>query len=294
MIPDDGFFLIPMIVQQIKRSIHIDDNKIFISGHSNGATGSFSYLVKQPTLFAGFYGFNTYPKVFTGGTFIENTRNRSFINFSTDQDYYYPPLANDTLAALMKTLSLDYEDHRYDGFPHWFPAFDESKPAHQLLFSDLLERARNPFPEEISWEFDDDQYGSIDWLDEVQLDTSQAKAEWHIPVNFKIDRWLDYDDRDSLVVLEVHKEAFDFPRKSGKVRASYENNTFKIKTSRIKSLAIKITPEMVDLDRKVKVFVNGKLYYNQEVKYDKDFILRSFTENQDRKQLWVDVIQLQL
>ncbi len=294
MIPDDGFFLIPTIVKQIKQSIHIDDNKIFISGHSNGATGSFSYLVKQPTLFAGFYGFNTYPKVFTGGTFVENTRNRSFINFSTDQDYYYPTAANDTLTALMKALSIDYEDHRYNGFPHWFPAFDESKPAHQVLFSDLLKRTRDPFPKEINWEFDDDQYGAIDWLDNIKLDTSQTMAAWHAPVNFRIREWLDYDDRDSLIVLEVNKKAFNFPRKSGKVEARYKNNTFELKTSRIKSLSINISPEMVNLDRKVKVFVNGKLYFNRKVGYDKDFLLQSFAENQDRKQLWVDVIELQL
>lgn len=294
MIPDDGFFLIPTIEKQIKQSIHIDDDKIFISGHSNGATGSFSYLVKQPTLFAGFYGFNTYPKVFTGGTFIENTRNRSFINFSTDQDYYYPPAANDSLVELMQALSVDYEDHRYDGFPHWFPAFDESKPAHQILFSDLLKRRRTAFPKDISWEFDDDQYGSIDWLGEMKLDTSQATAEWHAPVNFEIKQWLDYDDRDSLVVLEVNKKAFDFPRKSGKVEASYTDNTFDIKTSCIKSLSIRISPEMINMDRKVKVFVNGKLYFDQKVKFDKEFLLQSFAAHRDRKQLWVDLIQLEL
>ena len=37
--------------------------------------------MKQPRQLAGFYGFNTYPKVFTGGKFIENIKNRSFINF---------------------------------------------------------------------------------------------------------------------------------------------------------------------------------------------------------------------
>lgn len=294
MVPDDGFFLIPTIVKQIKQSIHIDDNRIFVSGHSNGATGSFSYLMKQPTLFAGFYGFNTYPKVFTGGTFLENIHNRSFINFSTDEDYYYPPAANDTLKVLLEKLGADYQDHRYDGFPHWFPAFDESRAAHQLLFSDLLTRTRNPFPEKLSWEFDDEQYGSIDWLADMKLDTAQNLAEWHLPVNFEINRWLDYNDQDSLVVVKVKKKAFDFPRKSGKVEASYANNAFRIKTSRITSLSIRISPEMVNLNRKVKVFVNGKVYFNKKLTYDKSFLLQSFTENLDRSQLWVNEIQLQL
>lgn len=294
MIPDDGFFLIPSIVKEIKQAINIDDNKIFVSGHSNGATGSFSYLMKQPTPFAGFYGFNTYPKVFTGGTFIENARNRSFISFSTDQDYYYPPAANDALTILMKKIKVDYKDYRYNGFPHWFPAFDESRAAHEILFADLVQRTRNPFPRDISWEFDDNQYGSIDWLADLKLDTSLTRAKWHVPVNFGITSWLDYDDRDSLVVLEVDKNAFDFPRQSGKVEASYEDNIFNIKTSCIRSLSIKISPEMVNMNQKVKVFVNGAKYFDQKVRYNQAFMIKSFQKNLDRKQLWVDLIEIQL
>lgn len=59
MLPDDGYFMIPEMLKLIKKGINVDDSKVFISGHSNGATGSFSYLMKQPTQFAGFYGFNT-------------------------------------------------------------------------------------------------------------------------------------------------------------------------------------------------------------------------------------------
>src|SRR5699024_9908672 len=61
MYPGDGFFMVPEMLKRIKNSINVNDDKVFISGHSNGATGSFSYLMKQPTEFAGFYGFNTYP-----------------------------------------------------------------------------------------------------------------------------------------------------------------------------------------------------------------------------------------
>ncbi len=292
MVPDDGFFMIPAIIREIKKSINIDDNGIFVSGHSNGATGSFSYLMKQPTAFAGFYGFNTYPKVFTGGTFVENILNRSYINFSTDEDYYYPPAANDSLSRLMDLIAADYEDHRYNGFPHWFPAFDESEPAFEILFADLATRKRDPFPNEITWELDDENYGNVDWLGEIKLDTLTEKAAWHRPRNFKIDRWLDYDDNDSLVVEAVEKWAFDFPRKSGKIQARYHKNTFEIKTSCIQSFQLRISPEMVDLNEKVKVFINGTLHYDQKIGYDKAFMLNSFEKNGDRTQVWVNHIDL--
>ncbi|PIF45185.1 putative esterase [Chryseobacterium sp. 52] len=290
MTPDDGFFMIPEMLKQIKKAINIDDNKVFISGHSNGATGSFSYLMKQPTQFAGFYGFNTYPIVFTGGTFVENIKNRSFINISTDQDYYYPPNANDNLTQLMKRLNADYKEQRYNGFPHWFPMFNESEPAYQIVFNDLKNRKRNPFPKEISWEYDDEKYGNIDWLSDIKLDTLQSKAAWHKTLNFKISKWLKYDKNDSLTVEKVDKNAFNFPRKSGKIKAEYADNIFKIETSRIKSLSINISPEMVNPDKNIKVFINGKMHFNKKIKYDEKLMLENFEKNRDREQIWIQTI----
>lgn len=294
MSPDDGFFMIPEMVKLVKKAINVDDNKIFISGHSNGATGSFSYLMKQPTSFAGFYGFNTYPKVFTGGTFVENIKNRFFINFSTDQDYYYPPNANDDLTKLMDTIKVDYKEYRYNGFPHWFPKFDESEPAYKILFNELDKRKRNPFPKEISWEFDDEKYGKIDWLSDIKLDTLKPRSNWHKDLNFKITKWLEYDEKDSLITKTVDKNAFDLPRNSGKMKAEYESNVFRITASEIRSFSIGVSPEMVNLKKRVKVYINGKLYFNRKVEYDRKLMLQNFENNKDREQVWVNFIELKI
>jgi predicted peptidase len=46
--------------------INIDDNRVLITGDFNGATGSSSNPMKQPSSFAAFYGFNTRPSVARG------------------------------------------------------------------------------------------------------------------------------------------------------------------------------------------------------------------------------------
>lgn len=299
MTSDEGFFMVPAILKEIKSTINVDDDKVFLAGHSNGATGVFSYLMKNATPFAGFYGFNTQPKVFTGGTFVENAKNRNFINFSTDQDYYYPPNANDDFTALMNQIQVDYKEVRYDGFPHWFPQFDESEPAYQILFADLMQRKRETFPSSLTWEFDDEVNGSLDWLQNIKLDTVQTKASWHHqPLNFKITKWLEYesddDDDETLKEVVVDKDAFDFPRTSAKIVAEYKDNVYRIKTSRIKSFAIAISPEMIDMKKKVKVYVNDQLYYDNKVSYDGEFIRKNFEKNRDRKQLWIHLIPVEL
>ena len=291
---DKGFYMIPEIIRQIKSTINVDDNKVFLTGHSNGASGSFNYLVKQPTSFAGFYGFNTQPIVRTGGTFIQNILNRSYINFSTDLDYYFPPQANDDLTALMQSLNIDYKDYRYNGYPHWFPEFNGSEAAYKILFDDLLNRKRNPFQKKLIWETDDVKYGKVDWIEITKLDTISTKKEWQKNYNFKITKWLEYDDNDSLEVKFVDKMAFGFPRKSGLIKAIYSKNRFDIETSSVKSFRLYISPEMINLSKKLKIYANNKLIYNQKVDYNPFFMKENFNKNIDKEQVWINSIDFEL
>ncbi|MEJ7678996.1 MAG: hypothetical protein WKG06_14315 [Segetibacter sp.] len=175
MFPDDGFIMIPNMVKDLKRYFNIDDNKVFISGHSNGATGVISYLLKSPNSFAGFYGFNTNPRIRTGGTFIRNALNRSYFNVATDKDYYFPVSGHDTLTKLALLSGIDWQNHVFHGFPHWFPQFKESAPAFKLMFQDMKTRVRNPFKHNLNWECDDVKYGQCDWISIEKLDTLAEK-----------------------------------------------------------------------------------------------------------------------
>ena len=294
MLSDDGFYMIPAILKEIKSALNIDDNKVFISGHSNGATGSFSYWMKQSTPFAGFFGFNTQPKVFTGGTFLPNGLNRFFVNFSTDQDYYYPPQANDSLQTLASSLHLNYEDHRFKGFPHSFPNFNEAEDAYKILFNRIRTQQRNPFPDEIRWETDDLRYGQMDWLSITLLDTISPRADWHKTANFSIHQWLKYNDKKELEMIDVDRRAFDFPRRSGAIVAKFDNNIFSIKTSCVKAFRLYISPEMIDMKKPVSIYVNGERILREKMKYNDDFMMTSFEEQKDRTQMWVNYIDIQL
>lgn len=292
--PDDGFFMIPAMLKEIKQAVNIDDDKVFITGHSNGATGSFSYLMKQQSPFAGFYGFNTQPKVRTGGTFIKNILNRSYFNVSTNEDYYFPPDANDSLNVIMTDLKADYQDHRYIGWPHWFPQFDESEPVYPMIFKDLAGRKRNAFQPTIYWESDDVKYGKADWIQINKLDTASKRADWHKNINFNIYKLLSYNKKDELVSKDTLVKAFNFPRKSGVVKGSYQNNQFRIETSNVKSISLFISPEMVDINKPIIVFVNGVKKIERKAVYNKNFIISNFKETYDRKVVWVDKIDLEL
>lgn len=294
MDPDDGFYMVPAILKEVKQAVHVDDDRVFVCGHSNGATGAFSYWMKQPSPFAGCFGLNTYPKVWKAGTYLLNGKNRPFVNFSTDQDYYYPPQANDSLDALTERLGLDYTDHRYNGYPHWFPEFDASEAAFRTVFGEIGKRRRNPFPREIYRETDRVKYGRADWLEITALDTLACRAGWHKTYNFPITTWLVYDDKDELVSKEMDKKAFDFPHASGAVKAEYGENEFHVQTSCVGAFRLYISPEMVNMNKKVKVYVNGELRYHDKVNWDDAFLRQTFLREQDRRQLWVNCIEIEI
>ena len=92
----------------------------------------------------------------------------------------------------------------------------------------------------------------------------------------------------------MNKDAFDFPRKSGKIIANYQDNVFQIKISCIKSFQIKVSPEMIHTNKKIKIYKNGILYFNDEMKYNREFMIQSFEESKDRTQIWINFIELQL
>lgn len=294
MYPDKGFFMIPEILTQLKKSINIDDDKVFISGHSNGATGSFSYMMKEPSPFAGFIGFNTMPRVVTGGTFLRNALNRPFFNVSVDSDYYYPPAAHDSLTKIMKAMGADYQDHRYNGFPHWFPQFSQSEPVYPLLFASLDTHVRNPFKHNIYWECDDTQYGNCDWVSITSLDTTAQRAPWQQNINYPINKWVVLDKQGNAHERDTLLNAYKYKKRSGAVKGTFNNNIFDLQTSDIGSLSIKISPEMVDMSKPVTVMVNGKVKAKQKVDYDKRFMIDSFKNTADRKAVWVNHIDVKL
>ncbi|MEB0280864.1 hypothetical protein [Mucilaginibacter sp. 5C4] len=165
--------------------------------------------------------------------------NWSWFNVSVDQDYYYPPAAHDSLDKVMKGLPADYQDHRYNGFPHWFPQFNESEPAYKLLFADLTFRKRNPFRQAINWECDDVNYGRCDWLGITALDTATAiKAAWHSPINFKINKWVVLDKAAKAHVVDTVMNGFVYRKRSGAIKGSYNNNVFTIETSAVNAVRI--------------------------------------------------------
>lgn len=279
-----GFDMVGEIVTHLKSFLNVDDNRIEMLGHSNGATGVFTYLLKSPTFYAGFYGMNTRPKVYIGGTFLQNGATRHFYNFTTDKDYYYPPKAIEVIDSLANSLGVSWHTQLEKGFPHWFPAMRESFESMAQIFDDMETRVRNPYPDKIYFETDNVRYGTSDWIVITGLDTLVKKADWQIDPNFKIAEWVDNKDFNKVIARD--EMAFDYPHRSGSISAVRKGNNIHIETSRVASFSVKLNREMFDYSKKINIYLNGRKIESKKIHPDKQFTLSNFKLRLDRKVIW--------
>jgi predicted peptidase len=72
-----AFEAIVQEIVQMKGLYNIDDNKVYIGGHSDGARGAFWFALNGRTPFAAFFGLNYFPILLTGNTPLRNLRNEA-------------------------------------------------------------------------------------------------------------------------------------------------------------------------------------------------------------------------
>ncbi|MEL6276835.1 MAG: hypothetical protein AAFU03_17180, partial [Bacteroidota bacterium] len=290
--PADGFDLVPKVLAYVKRFVNIDDDQVSLIGHSNGAAGAFNYMVRYPSPFAGFFGFNTRPYNYTGGTFLQNAAHQTFFNVSSDQDYYFPGSAAKTIDSLASSLGAKWTDLAHNGTPHWWIYSQEAAPTMASLLDEVLKVKRQSFPNNIIWLADTLSEGNYNWLTIKAFDFSSPIKPWADTINFTTKDWVSVED--PTIKRDLVRPAFKFPRLWGGVKASYDDNVFKVETSRVQSFRLSLSPTMVDFSHPVEVYVNGKLVVKHQPIYDPDYVARQIKTSSDRKTIWEDFIDVKV
>lgn len=168
-------------VRYMKARFMIDDNRVWIGGFSDGASGSFHLAMNRPDVFAGFIPMSGMvsvgPYMTKQGSFPVNLAGRPLFVTNTDQDGLYPAEATRRQVAKCLEAGGDILYQEFFGFGHdnaYVPM------ALDAMYRFLDRCVRNPFPERITWECDDVKNGACDWLRITKLDTLQAPKEWHV------------------------------------------------------------------------------------------------------------------
>lgn len=253
----------------VKSRYNVDDNHVYIGGHSNGGSGAFWFAINQPTPFASFFGFNYLPRNYSGNTSLRNLRNnRTFYGISGAEDTTFPlPLVNG-IYTYATANGANWKNFVKTG-NHSLPFVN--RQAIDFIFDTLSVKSRIPFPKKIEWETDNVQNGRNSWIEICQLDTTANKADWHVTLN-------------PTVMQKGKPEQAEFNKnKSGAVKAVAEGNTVYIQTSRVKRIMLYISPDMFNLQQQLKISINNRQLINLTLALDKTTIVEEFLRTKDRK-----------
>lgn len=275
----DAFEAIEKEVAFTKSLYNIDDSRVYIGGHSDGARGAFWFAVNRPTTFAGIFGVCYFPTVYTGNTSLGNTRNRHpFYGISAKDDHLFPVATVTDIYNYTKSIGGNWENVVLNG-DHGLPA--DNPDSTFFVYDKLFKQVRNSIPKQVTWETDDSRNGRCDWLAITELDTVAEKAAWQEDFNPTVKT---ADGKTGKYVLNK--------KRSGAVKADIKGNVIRIQQSRVKELVIYVTSELANLKKPLKIYVNDKLLYDKVVVADKNVMLEEFLKTKDRSLIIVGKIKL--
>lgn len=167
------------ILDRLKRTYNIDENRVHLMGVSDGGTGTFFAGLKDPTPWSSLFPLNGFLRVLAnpatradGELFATNLSNRPLYVVNGENDPLYPAIAAFPFMVMLKRGGTDVTFRGMPGAGHdtsWWPS---ESPAIDTFEE---EHPRDPYPPSVSWETErTDRYNRIDWLVVDRLDPAKS------------------------------------------------------------------------------------------------------------------------
>lgn len=266
-------------IAEIKSRYNIEDNRVYLGGHSNGGTGAFWFANKKASAFASFFAFNFLPVLYSSNTTLKNVSS-PFYSINGLKDRVFPFTDTERMYKYAQSNGSSWVNS-YLNEGHALP-FSGNDSA-MAIFDQVKQHVRNPIPSELYWETDDVRNGRNKWLEIVELDTIASRADWH---------------RDLVPDFLSEKKYSRYPfnkNKTGAVRISVrKNNAVYIESSRVKKIKIYLSEDMFTLRKKIKVFHNGKRIFYAKVPANTKVIVDEFMKTYDRRFVVSNAIEVEL
>lgn len=144
------------ILQDLKRIYNLDENKVFLLGISDGATGVYYQGLKATTPWAAFLPLNGHPTVLAnpateadGDIHVTNLRNKPLFVINGDEDPLYPTSSVVPFMRLFQEAGVLIDFRAQPNAGHDTSWWDAEAPAMDTFMD---EWSRRPLPPRLSWE----------------------------------------------------------------------------------------------------------------------------------------------
>jgi len=249
---------LPAILRTLKQTYNIDDNRVTLTGISDGGTGSYFFAFKQPTPWAAFFPYIGHPGVLrnpqSGGglrLYFENLMAKPLYIVNTENDPLYPAASVQPFIDVLEQAGVGHVYKVIAGGGHNTNWLEDETPAIEQF---KLANPRDPLPEQLQWVADrTDRYNRNLWVTVDALVSDGAPG-----------------------ILEV----------------SRQGNVFEVTLDQVSEFTLLLSPEEIDFSQAVIVTVNGSELVNRIVEQSVDTLLNWVSLDRDKSLLFTAQLQL--
>ena len=261
-----------LIVDAVKRTYNVDENRVAVSGVSDGGTGAYYVAMRDTTPYASFLSLNGYvlvlrsPELNVGDLFLNNLRNKPLFVVNGGKDPLYPIDTVEPSLVHMNSggVTIVYRPQPNAGHDTtWWPQVKEDFETF------VRTHPRNPLPDRLTWETSDAHNANrAHWLVIDSLGSTPGDAR-------------DMPDLNRSLGFEVFRNG-----RSGRVDLARTGNTVTATTRGVKEFTLLLSPDQFDFTKSVKVMVNGRAAFDGAVEKSVATLTKWAARDNDRTMLF--------
>jgi hypothetical protein len=273
-----------IILDDVKRTYNVDENRVALAGVSDGATGAYYFAMRDPTPFSSFLPLNGFIMVLRslsgeidGGLFPNNLLNKPFFVVNGGMDRLYPSELVEPYVLHLKRGGVETVYRPQPNGAHntaWWP---EMKEPFETF---VAQHPRDPVPAKLTWETDDTTARNrVHWLIIDKLGGSRSTVT--LP---------DLNDSTTVSVSPLFRN----PRPSGRVDLIREGNTVRATTRGVAEFTLLLSPGAFDFARPIKVVADGRTVFDDRVTASVATLMKWAARDNDRTMLFGAEIHVRL
>jgi hypothetical protein len=282
------------IVDSLKRTYNIDENRVVVAGVSDGATGAYYIAMHDTTPYASFLPLNGFIMVLANGEiddgriFPNNLRNKPLFVVNGGRDRLYPTGIVEPFTHHLRSSGVQIDYHPQPDGEHntkWWP---ELKDTFEQFVAD---HPRDPHPDKLTWDAADPEgraaHNRAHWLVLAEFGPAPGEAARVPDVNVVA-------PSENEVFPETEGLLFGRTKTAGHVDLVRSGNTVQAVTKGVTAFTLLLSPERFDFRQPVRVVANGREVFNGMVSPSVKTLLTWAARDNDRAMLYGAELHIRL
>jgi hypothetical protein len=277
---DDQVLNLNAILDSLKRTYNVDENRVVLAGVSDGGTGAYYVAMRETTPFASFLPLNGFVMVLAseeiddGGVFPNNLLNKPLFVINGGRDPLYPTSNVEPFVMHFKNSGVETAYYPQPEAGHntaWWP---EMKDTFEKF---VMDHPRNPDPDKLTWETATASHNRANWL--VIDDLGKPSG-----------------DAPPMADMNVAGNVSLFLRKKipGRVALVRTGNTIQATTNNVAAFTLLLSPDKFDFSKPIKVVANGREVFNNRVERSVKTMMQWAARDNDRTMLYAAELKIKL